>query len=278
MTRKYITGWSALILALMAGSFHAAAQEPSATGFVNFSFSADGMERTAGLYVPPDYDSSQEWPLIVFLHGGGGNGNNDGNALTERFYRQGLVRTIRNHPERFPALVAFPRCPEGRIWSPVPADPVQSDWRLELHGREPVPDAETHVTAVIDGIIADYAVDEDRVVITGYSMGGEGSIRYAALHPERIAAVAPAAGSAVIVLEDALYWPGWAYGCFRGKPTASARRRLPGAWSPRSGPTAATRCIRNTRASDTAWPILCTKMPRSSPGCLIRGEAPTRAC
>ena len=203
MTRKCIAAWSALVSALMLGSFQAAGQGSSTTGFVNFPFSVDGMERTAGLYVPPDYDSSKEWPLIVFLHGGGGNGNNDGNALTERFYRQGLVQTIRNHPERFPALVAFPRCPEGRIWSPVPADPVQSDWRLNVHGREPAPDAEAHVTAVIDGIIADYAVDRDRVVITGYSMGGEGSIRYAALHPERIAAVASAAGSAVIVPEDA---------------------------------------------------------------------------
>ena len=203
MARKCITAWSALVLALMAGSLHAAEQGSTATGFVNFSFSVDGMERTAGLYVPPDYDSSKEWPLIVFLHGGGGNGNNNGNALTERFYRQRLVQTIQNYPERFPALVAFPRCPEGKIWSPVPADPVQSDWRLELHGREPVPDAETHVTAVIDGIIAAFAVDRDRVVITGYSMGGEGSIRYAALHPERIAAVASAAGSAVIVPGDA---------------------------------------------------------------------------
>ena len=203
MTRKCITAWSGLVLALMAGSLHAAEQGSTATGFVNFSFSVDGMERTAGLYVPPDYDSSKEWPLIVFLHGGGGNGNNNGNALTERFYRQRLVQTIQNYPERFPALIAFPRCPEGKIWSPVPADPVQSDWRLELHGREPVPDAETHVTAVIDGIIAAFAVDRDRVVITGYSMGGEGSIRYAALHPERIAAVASAAGSAVIVPGDA---------------------------------------------------------------------------
>jgi len=203
MTRKCITAWSALVLASVAGSLHAEEEGSTATGFVNFSFSVDGTERTAGLYVPPDYDSSEEWPLIVFLHGGGGNGSNNGNALTERFYRQGLVRTIQNYPERFPALVAFPRCPEDKIWSPVPADPVQSDWRLGVHGREPAPDAETHVTAVIDGIIADYAVDEDRVVITGYSMGGEGSIRYAALHPERIAAVASAAGSAVIVPEDA---------------------------------------------------------------------------
>ena len=34
-------------------------------------------------------------------------------------------------------------------------------------------------------------------------MGGEGTIRYAAQHPERFAAVVPAAGSAVFVPDDA---------------------------------------------------------------------------
>lgn len=209
--------WSALILASMAGSPHAAGQEPTTSGFINFPFSVDGMERTAALYVPPDYDSSKEWPLIVFLHGGGGNGNNNGNALGERLDRNALVQAIRNYPEPFPAFVAFPRCPEGKIWSPIPADPVQSDWRLNVHGREPAPDAEEHITAVIDAIVGGFAVDNDRVVLTGYSMGGEGSIRYAALHPERIAGVAPSAGSAVIVLEDAPVLAGMGVWMFQGE-------------------------------------------------------------
>lgn len=192
-----------LLLVLMGASAHTADKESANTGFVNFGFTVEGAERTAGLYVPPDYDASKRWPLIVFLHGGGGNGDNNGNAVTERFNRQSLVQEIRKHPERFPAIVAFPRCPQGKIWSPIPADPVQSSWRLERHGRDPIPDAEDHITALIDAAIAGFSVDKDRVVITGFSMGGEGSIRYAALHPERIAAVASGAGSAVIVLEDA---------------------------------------------------------------------------
>ena len=223
----------ALFLGLMAASLHAAEQGPANTGFVNFPFLVEGVERTAALYVPSDYDSSKKWPLIVFLHGGGGNGDNNGNALTERFDRQPPVQAIRQHPERFQALIAFPRCPEGKIWSPIPADPVQSEWRLKRHGREPAPDAEEHVTAVIDGIIAAFAVDKDRVVITGYSMGGEGSIRYAALHPERIAAVAPSAGSAVIVLEDAPVLAGMGVWLLQGETdnisTVLLARRMIGA-------------------------------------------------
>ncbi|MGB2820425.1 MAG: dienelactone hydrolase family protein, partial [Phycisphaerae bacterium] len=71
------------------------------------------------------------------------------------------------------------------------------------HGTKPVPDAEDHVTKAIGATISAYSVDEDRITLTGHSMGGEGSTRYAALHADRLAGVAPSAGSAVIVLEDA---------------------------------------------------------------------------
>lgn len=74
---------------------------------------------------------------------------------------------------------------------------------MKRHGREPAPDAEAHVTAVIGALIAAYRVDENRITVAGHSMGGEGSTRYAALHADRITGVAPSAGSAVIVLEDA---------------------------------------------------------------------------
>ena len=207
----------AMALALLAGSLQAAEGGAVETGFVNFPFTVNGADRTAALYVPAGYDKSMEWPLIVFLHGGGGNGDNAGNAVTERLNRQTLVRAIRANPERFPALVVFPRCPEGKIWSPIPADPVQSAWRLDRHGREPIPDAEEHITAVIDALLADFSVAPDRVILTGHSMGGEGSIRYAALHPERIAAVAPSAGSAVVVLEDARVLAGMGVWLFQGE-------------------------------------------------------------
>lgn len=193
----------AFALSSLPGSLSATEQRAARIGFVNLPFMVGGAQRTAALYVPPGYNKSREWPLIVYLHGGGGNGENAGNALTERLNRQSLVMAIREHPERFPALVVFPRCPRGKIWSPVPADPVQSEWRLRRHGREPIPDAEEHITAAIEAVIADFAVAEDRIILTGHSMGGEGSTRYAALHADRIAAVAPSAGSAVIVLEDA---------------------------------------------------------------------------
>ena len=191
------------IALLLPTGFGATEDRAVETGFVNLPFMVGELKRTAALYVPNEYASSKRWPLIVYLHGGGGKGDNAGDALNPTLFRQGIVRAIQKHPGRFPALVVFPRCPEGKIWSPIPADPVQSAWRLQRHGRQPIPDAEDHITAVIETVVANFSVAEDQVILTGHSMGGEGSTRYAALHPERVAAVAPSAGSAVVVLEDA---------------------------------------------------------------------------
>ena len=180
------------------------ATEPGAGRFENLDFKVGDLQRTAALWIPPGYDgASRSWPLIVFLHGGGGRGDNRGDALSERFYRQPLVQDIKEHPERYKALVVFPRCPEDKIWTPIPADPIQSAWRLDRNGTQPRPDAEDHITAVIDAVQRGFRVDKDRLILTGHSMGGEGSTRYAALHHTNVAAVAPSAGSAVFVPEDA---------------------------------------------------------------------------
>ncbi len=191
------------VMLFLPASLCMAEDAPTSTGFVNLPFSFDGAQRTAALYVPPGYDASKTWPLIVYLHGGGGGGENKGNAVNAWMSRLPIVRAIRENPERFPALVLMPRCPAGRIWAPIPPDPVQSAWRLKYHGRKPAPDAETHITGAIDAALAAYAVDENRISLTGHSMGGEGTTRYAALHADRFARIAPSAGSAVIVLEDA---------------------------------------------------------------------------
>ena len=159
---------------------------------MSFPFSVDGVSRTAALYVPVGYDPAEAWPLIVFLHGGDGTGDNGSDAVNEWMNAQPIVRAIQANPDQFQALVVLPRSPAGSIWTPMPPDAEQSPWR-EANVDQESANAEAHITAVIDATIAAFAVDEDRIVLTGQSMGGEGAVRYAALHPDRFAAVAPSA-------------------------------------------------------------------------------------
>jgi predicted peptidase len=172
------------------------------SGWGNLTYSVNEEQRTAALYIPVGYDAGKSWPLVTYLHGGGGGGDNKGDAVSWGS-RTPLAHTIARHSDWVPALVLMPRCPRGKIWAPGPKDPIQSPWRLRFHGTDPVPDAADHITAAIDKVMAEYSVDADRLSLMGHSMGGEGSTLYAAQNAERFSAVAPSAGSAIIVPEYA---------------------------------------------------------------------------
>lgn len=122
------------------------------------------------LYLPPDYgqDRAQRWPLILFLHGQLEWGN-DPRLLV----REGLPKHLAQG-QGLPAIVASPQSPEGQRWWP----------RAEIVG------------AFLDYIETHYAVDPNRVYLTGISMGAYGAWAVAMRYPQRFAALVPIAGGA----------------------------------------------------------------------------------
>ena len=116
------------------------------------------------LWLPAGYDSApQPWPLILFLHGRGERGDN-----LSLVTQQGLPRLL-EQGFKLPAIVAAPQCP------------ADSDWALQ----------DDALLALLDELAARLAVDQQRVYITGLSMGGRGSLRLAAANPRRFAALVP---------------------------------------------------------------------------------------
>ncbi len=120
------------------------------------------------VYLPEGYDQTnqQSWPLILFLHGSEERGS-DPRSLA----RQGLPKVLEQRSD-LPFIVVSPQCREGQWWWP-----------------------QTHIlSAFVDKIEAEYAVDSKRIYVTGLSMGGYGAWALAYKYPERFAAVAPIAG------------------------------------------------------------------------------------
>ena len=121
------------------------------------------------LYLPKDYTADgKKWPVMVFLHG---RGESNGPLSIVKVWG----------PPRMPArgddlkyIVVSPQCPSASFWT--------------------APEQQAGVLELLDHVTKSYAADEDRVYLTGLSMGGFGSWRLAADHPNRFAAVAPICG------------------------------------------------------------------------------------
>ncbi len=117
------------------------------------------------LFLPKGYRKSDaRWPLILFLHGSGERG--DDLALVKR---HGPPKLVDANPD-FPFILVSPQCPGYERWD--------TDM----------------LAALLDDIQRRYAVDPDRVYLTGLSMGGYGTWKLAMEHPERFAAIAPICG------------------------------------------------------------------------------------
>jgi len=116
--------------------------------------------------LPPSYSSSTPAPLILALHYGIGNRDSTGVGSD-------LVKGIIG-----PAL-------EGLGAIIVAPDSVRGNWSTSEN--------EKAVNALLDMVMAHYAIDRKRVAVTGYSMGGTGSWYLAEKFPERFSAVLPIA-------------------------------------------------------------------------------------
>ncbi len=144
------------------------AGKPTGPGFHLRTVKTEAGDRKYALYVPDDYDGTKRFPVILFLHGAGERGE-DG----VRQAQVGLGSAVFNRPHGIPALVVFPQAKQ--TWAAGSAD---SNAALKA----------------LDDVLANFAGDPQRVVLTGLSMGGSGSWQLAAARPEKFAAVLPICG------------------------------------------------------------------------------------
>nr|AIT56387.1 esterase LC-Est1 [uncultured bacterium] len=118
------------------------------------------------LYVPTTYDGTKAFPLVIALHGMGG----DENSYFDSYQRGAFMIEAENRGY----IVA---CPKGRQPASMYVGPAERD-----------------VMDVIAEVRRDYKIDPDRIYMTGHSMGGYGTWSIAMNHPDVFAALAPVAG------------------------------------------------------------------------------------
>ena len=141
---------------------------PHMSGLSSQQLASGQRQRAYRLFVPPGYDGHLRLPLVLDLHGSGGNAA--GQASTSG------LETV-SVRERF--LVATLEAEDG-LWN-VPV-------------RNNRADDVAYVRDVIAHVAARVCTDESRVYVTGFSGGGRMTSLLACRLGSRIAAVAPVAG------------------------------------------------------------------------------------
>lgn len=114
------------------------------------------------LFLPADYekDDESEWPMILWLHGRSLRGND-----LEQLRRYGPPSFLAKQPD-FPFVVVCPQLPDGS-W---PAKGLNN---------------------LLEECLKTYRVDENRVVLTGDSLGAMGAWNLAGSFPGRFAGLSP---------------------------------------------------------------------------------------
>lgn len=117
-----------------------------------FHDSRNGNMLPYRIYIPNDYDSSNEYPVILFLHGAGEIGSDNEHIGTAK-------KMFKNNGDLVSQAIIV--CPQSNGW-----------WNLD---REQVGDQKGTLGSVLhllNEIKSTYSCDNGRIYVTGLSMGG----------------------------------------------------------------------------------------------------------
>jgi predicted peptidase len=187
-----------------AASAQSLPQRPGSKGDQQrrYFFAEAGAEMPYRLYVPRSYDAGTKTPLVVALHGFGGNQDYFFAALSE------LPELLEQHGFIFAAPMGYStggwygapldipgNRPRSSGQPPPPVTQSVEEMKRERHLSE------TDVMNVLGLVRREYNVDPDRTFLMGHSMGGMGTYVLGQKYAEEWAAIAVMSGT----LADATY-------------------------------------------------------------------------
>jgi predicted peptidase len=159
------------------------AQERERTLSPHVFKNAQGEALPYRLFVPQNYDRKKEYPLVVYLHGGGGVGDDNlkqiqgGNGYLIDFF------TRAESQMHYPAFVVAPQS-KGDGWIGRPISKPAPTRQLQL------------VVDLIGDLQRLYSIDGKRLYVAGQSLGGFGTFAIVAEFPKLFAAGVPLCGGA----------------------------------------------------------------------------------
>lgn len=135
------------------------------------------------MYMPQG--KGEKLPLVIQLHGAGERGNGESDlSLVEVHGFSEVVQDMECE-----CILVMPQCPSDSFW----VAKIES------------------IIEFIEQIKEEYNIDDTRIYLTGYSMGGYGTWYTAMAKPDLFAAIAPVCGGGMPWNASVLNMPVWAF-------------------------------------------------------------------
>ena len=122
-------------------------QAPLEPGLHNTTIDVEGVGTVSyGIWIPRDYDPGEPRPLVLALHPGGARARYYGTLFLRRVVEPALAD--------WGAIIVAPDAP-ARSWANA--------------------SSERGVMALLGDVMERYAIDAERILVTGFSLGGRGT-------------------------------------------------------------------------------------------------------
>jgi hypothetical protein len=140
------------------------------------------------LYLPPNYNSANKYPVMIFLHGAGEKFC--GSYLNYNLLRSTGIPMMINSGSDLPFIVIMPQVGCSGDWNGL---------------------ALSEVVVVLDGVIGNYSVDTSRIYVTGLSMGGAGTNKFVEGYYQIPSAAVPICGWGSVTCANTQNIPRWVF-------------------------------------------------------------------
>lgn len=162
-----------LIAGLFTLNLHAQ-RLPTGPQVLSIHSNIDDSEQPYALYIPPNFDENASYPLVVMLHGAGSN------------HRLALRRVFgKSNAPGENDVEASRYFPEWKNVNYI----VVAPYARGTAGYQGV--VENDVLQVLEDVKSRFKIDENRIYLTGLSMGGGGTLWIGLTRPDIWAAIAP---------------------------------------------------------------------------------------
>ena len=132
------------------------------------------------LFIPEGYDGRKRYPLVLWLHGGAGRGDDNLKQISGGNVIGSHVWALPENQSRHPCFVVAPQCPADGFWAATDTAKPTRHLRLTLE--------------LLEDLQRTFSVDARRLYVAGQSLGGFGTWAVISLRPNMFAAAVPVCG------------------------------------------------------------------------------------